>query len=52
MFFVGTLGLVTALISIVHNMLLFYTFNSSKVGFNLTQCNNKAANVTNSVADF
>lgn len=31
MFFVGTLGLVTALISIVHNMLLFYTFNSSKV---------------------
>ncbi|WKY05923.1 hypothetical protein Q1695_006268 [Nippostrongylus brasiliensis] len=31
MCFVGCLGMVTALISIVHNTLLFYTFNSSKV---------------------
>ncbi|KJH40895.1 hypothetical protein DICVIV_13142 [Dictyocaulus viviparus] len=30
MFFVGCVGLVTALISIIHNCLLFYTFNSSK----------------------
>ncbi|KAK5972292.1 hypothetical protein GCK32_001623 [Trichostrongylus colubriformis] len=31
MFFVGCVGLVTALVSITHNILLFYTFNSSKV---------------------
>ncbi|PIO66541.1 hypothetical protein TELCIR_11744, partial [Teladorsagia circumcincta] len=31
MFFVGCIGLVTALVSITHNVLLFYTFNCSKV---------------------
>ncbi|RCN35026.1 hypothetical protein ANCCAN_19124 [Ancylostoma caninum] len=31
MCFVGCIGLITALVSIVHNCLLFYTFNSSRV---------------------
>ncbi|CAD6194886.1 unnamed protein product [Caenorhabditis auriculariae] len=31
MVFVGVLGLVTAVVSIVHNCMLFYTFNTSKV---------------------
>ncbi|VDO60448.1 unnamed protein product [Haemonchus placei] len=31
MLFVGCIGLVTALVSITHNVLLFYTFNCSKV---------------------